>query len=230
MYVPSPFAVDGADEARRLIRHIAFGTLISPPPPGSTPPGSTTGEMDVTVLPFALERSDDGRDVLRGHIARANPHARRLADQAGVTVLFQGAHAYVSPRWYAAAPAVPTWNYELVQVTGRARLIDDAAWLTALVDRLSATYESGHPGTPPGKPSGQPSGRQPWTLDSVPERFRDGMIRAIVGVEVSIDSLQAARKLSQNRSPADRDGVLRGLAAEGGPAGALLADRMRDLP
>lgn len=214
MYVPSPFAVDGADEARRLIRHIAFGTLVSPPPPDSA-----TGEMDVTALPFALERSDDGRDVLRGHIARANPHARRLADHAGVTVLFQGAHAYVSPDWYAGTPAVPTWNYELAQVTGRARLIDDAAWLTALVDRLSAVYESGRPETPQGRP---------WTLDSVPERFRDGMIRAIIGVEITIDTLQAARKLSQNRSPADRDGVLRGLTAEGGPAGALLADRMRD--
>lgn len=220
MYVPSPFAVDGADEIRRLIRHIAFGTLISPPPPGSPPSGLTTGEMDVTALPLALERAYDGRDVLRGHIARANPHARRLADQADVTVLFQGAHAYVSPRWYAAPPAVPTWNYELVQVTGRARLIDDAAWLTALVDRLSATYETEQPSQP----------LPPWSLNSVPERFRDGMIRAIIGVEVSIDSLQAARKLSQNRSPADRDGVLRGLTAEGGPAGALLADRMRDLP
>ena len=119
----------------------------------------------------------------------------------------------VSPSWYPTkaetGKVVPTWNYIVVQARGTLRAIDDAAWLRDFVGRLTARFESDR--------------TAPWSIDDAPPDYTAAMLRAIVGIEIELTSLVGKWKLSQNRTPAERDGVVAGLrddAARSGDAQA----------
>ena len=161
-------------------------------------------------IPFLLEQGDTL--TLSGHLAKANPQWQHLATNPQVLAMFQGAHAYVSPTWYEGA-GVPTWNYTAVHVHGKVRVIHDTAWLQAQVERLSHYYEGDTPNA--------------W----IPS-YTAKMLEAIVGFEITIESLQAKYKLSQNRSTADQHRVMQALDANGGEGergvAALMAKRLED--
>ena len=154
----------------------------------------------VSHLPFLVA---DDRASLQCHLARQNPQWQQLPEQQ-VLVTFLGPHDYVSPSWYRN-PGVPTWNYQAVHVYGRCRVFDDPAQLAEMVEALSARYESAF--------------ERPWQ-----PQYREAMLKAIVGVEISIDELQAKYKLSQNRPAEDRAGVIEKLDELGANA---LATAMR---
>ena len=109
---------------------------------------------------------------------------------------------------------VPTWNYSAVHLTGTVTLRQDAAWLRDVVTRLTSLHEQARP--------------EPWEVTDPPEGFIDKQLRAIVGIELRIERVDAKAKLSQNRSEEDRSGVIAGLESDGGPAGAV-AHAMRAL-
>ena len=200
MYVPQHFAGDAAAIDEIVASH-DFALLV------------TTGAQgpEATHLPLLLDRSRGPQGTLLGHLARANPHAEAL-DGRDALAIFSGPHGYVSPRWYAAAPAVPTWNYVAVHVHGRARVVRDKARLVELVDTLSRRYE----------------GDGPWSVAGLPERFLAGMVEGIVGLEIDIERIDAKFKLSQNRPPADRRNVIAEL--ERGGDAALAAAMRRFAP
>src|SRR3546814_10686276 len=129
-------------------------------------------------------------------------------------VVFSGPSGCGAPRWYETAPAVPTWNYEAVHVAGRAKAIHDPAALRSIVDRLSRVYETGVP--------------SPWTLDAVPADFVDRQLKGIVGIEVAIERIEGKRKLSQNRTQAERDGVNAALELQEDGRGCPLAAARRE--
>jgi transcriptional regulator len=158
------------------------------------------GRPMVTHLPFLI---GEDRASLQCHLARQNPQWRELDGQQ-VLATFLGPHDYISPSWYRN-PGVPTWNYQAVHIYGRCRVFDDAEPLAAMVGALSRRYESAFD--------------KPWQ----PE-YRDAMLKAIVGVEISIDELQAKYKLSQNRAAEDRSGAIVALEQSGA---AALAGAMR---
>jgi len=135
-------------------------------------------------LPF-LVASD--RKSIQCHLARQNPQWQHLQDQQ-VLVTFLGPHDYISPSWYQT-PGVPTWNYQAVHVYGRCRVFEDAETLAGVVEALSRRYESAF--------------EKPWQ-----PQYRDAMLKAIVGVEISIDEIEAKYKLSQNRPVTDQQGVV----------------------
>ena len=199
MYVPQHFAGDAAAIDEIVASH-DFALLV------------TTGAQgpEATHLPLLLDRSRGPQGTLLGHLARANPHAEALDGREALAV-FSGPHGYVSPRWYAAAPAVPTWNYVAVHVHGRARVVRDKARLVELVDTLSRRYE----------------GDGPWSVAGLPERFLAGMVEGIVGLEIDIERIDAKFKLSQNRPPGDRRNVIAELERGGDAGGAALAATMR---
>ena len=167
------------------------------------------------LVPFALypDAGDAGLGVLRAHIARANPAARALAAAGECLVVFQGPEAYVSPNWYASKAAthkvVPTWNYAMVQVRGTARTVEDGAWLRRQLGDLTAMQESGLP--------------EPWAVSDAPADFVDGLLKAIIGIEIPIASIDGKWKVSQNRSTADAQGVVAGLLGAGAEAAAMAA-------
>jgi transcriptional regulator len=198
MYVPAHFKPD--DEAvRELLLNHGAADLISSSPHG----------LLATMLPFVFEPPGSSAEAgehgrLLGHVARNNDHWRASLDGESL-VIVRGPDAYVSPTWYETkrehGRVVPTWNYVTAHVYGMLEIHDDPTWVEALVRRLTAKHEAARP--------------EPWSPDDSPEPFFRGQLRAIVGVELPISRIEAKFKLSQNRSDADVEGVIDGLAAEG---------------
>lgn len=185
MYIPEPFREDRSEVLQQAMRQIGFATLI-------------TRDLEANHLPMLLR---DG--VLRGHVARANP-VWKQGDGAALAI-FLGPHAYVSPNWYPSktetGKAVPTWNYIAVHAKGSLAWKQDAYWLRAHVAALSDAHEAGH--------------AQPWAISDAPENYIDSLLRAIVGFELTIETLEGKYKLSQNREARDRAGVREGLVGDG---------------
>ena len=194
-----------------MIRSSGFGHLVSVGPDGLT----------ATGLPFIAE-SDGEHLVLRGHLARANAHWREL-DGADVMVIFPIADGYVSPAWYPSKlenpRVVPTWNYEVVHVHGRAVVHNDASWTEGVVRELTERYEAAR--------AGDNSVAAVWSVDDAPATYITKQVRAIVGIEIVTTGIEGKRKLSQNRSEEDQAGVVRGLERSDTPAARSLAEAMR---
>jgi transcriptional regulator len=149
-------------------------------------------------------------------VARANPVWQAAGQQ--VLVVFQGPDGYISPNGYAAkqehGKVVPTWNYATVQGRGPLVVLDAAAATHALVSRLTDRHEAAQP--------------RPWAVGDAPDDYIAGMLRAIVCIEIPLTALVGKYKLSQNRSAADRAGVVAALQAQGDAPAQVLADWMQD--
>ncbi len=185
--------IDDLDAARAFVRHAAVGTLVTAGP---------DGVPDATLLPILW----DGDRVI-AHFARANEHWKRIADGAAGLFIVYGPDAYVTPSWYAAkaehGKVVPTWNYSAVHLRGAVTVHEDAGWLRDAVTRLTDRHEGERD--------------QPWAVTDAPEKYVAGQLRAIVGLEMRVEDVDAKAKWSQNRSDADRAGVVAGYEAEGRP-------------
>ena len=191
MYIPTPFRVVDRETLYDFIEQHGFATLVT----------ASQGGPVASHVPLWLDRE---RQVVAGHLAHANPQCDLLTGVESLAI-FQGPHAYISPTWYAATPAVPTWNYTAVHVTGIATRLSDER-TAEVVDRLVSKYESGR--------------ANPWPNELPPE-FRQRMLAGIVGFELPLDRIEGKFKLGQNRSAADQKGVVQGLAGEGGEAARL---------
>jgi len=166
-----------------------------------------------TPLPMLYVPATDGPGVLQGHLARNNPHWSSLVAGSESLAIGHGVQDYVSPAWYASKAehgrVVPTWNYVTVHVYGRLVVHDDVDWLRQLVTRLTEHHE-------------QRTGTG-WQVSDAPPAFIDGQLKAIVGIELVISRVEAKAKLSQNRSAADRAGVVAGLGP-GSPVSRAMTD------
>jgi transcriptional regulator len=166
-----------------------------------------------------LDPAAGGFGRLLAHVARSNDQWHE-ADGRRVLAVVHGPQAYVSPSWYAAKAehgrVVPTWNYSTVHLAGTVELVDDADAVRDLAVRLTERHERDR--------------SEPWSVEDAPSAYVAGQLRAIVGVVVHVDSVEAKAKLSQNRSAADRAGVVAGLRVEGDREGRAVADAMGDLP
>jgi len=191
MYVPSHFAESRVDVLYDLIRTHPFGALVVLASDG----------LDANHIPFEIDPEPAPFGTLRGHVARANPVWRDFSTEVDALVLFQGAHAYISPGWYPTkkehGKVVPTWNYAVVHAHGPLRVIDDREWLRQFVGKLTDRHESAR--------------SDPWKVTDAPADFIDTMVSAIVGIEIPIAKLTGKWKVSQNRPAKDRAGVIEGL-------------------
>jgi transcriptional regulator len=207
VYLPSHFKPDDA-AVNELLMHQGAADLIT----------VTAQGLLATLLPFLYDEPGSRPDVgergsLVGHVARSNEHWRVPA-LGEAMVIVRGPDAYITPSWYAAkrehGRVVPTWNYVTAHVYGELVIHDDVVWLEALVRRLTAHHEAPR--------------IERWSVDDAPPDYFAGQLRAIVGVELLIDRIEAKAKLSQNRSDADIAGVIAGLDESGQPD---MADAMR---
>ncbi|MDX1540882.1 MAG: FMN-binding negative transcriptional regulator [Geminicoccaceae bacterium] len=192
MYVAPHFRPRSSAEAMAIVRAHPFGLLVS--------------QQDGRPIASHTPMLPDGDDHLIGHVARANPQWRGLEGQE-VLAVFSGPHAHVTPTWYKAAPAVPTWDYVAAHVYGRAELVEDAAGAADILRRLTAEFEG-----------------ESWRFDDQPERFLATMIKGLVAFRLRITQVEASFKLSQNRSAADRAGVIEGLRDRDLPGDAAISD------
>lgn len=185
MYIPNANRVDEQAELLAFMQAHSFATLVS----------LVQGELFATHLPLVIVEQE-AQILVRGHLAKANPHWQELATQREVLVIFQGPHAYISPSHYEKWESVPTWNYIAVHAYGSARLIQDEAGLLATLAELIAATEATY--------------QQQW--DSLPDKFRHGLLNGIVAFEIAVTRLEGKFKLSQNRPAGDQVSVATALA------------------
>jgi transcriptional regulator len=194
MYAPSHFEETDTERLEAFVARHPLGTLFRGGPDGPS----------ADHLPFLLDGAGTPRRRLRAHCARANPLWREAPQSPECLVVFHGPSAYVSPSWYPSkaqtAKVVPTYNYSVVHVRGTLRVIDDPAWLLRMVQDLTHRFES--------------TRDAPWHVSDAPAEYIDAMARAIVGIEIDVAELRGKFKLSQNRTPEDRQGVIDGMARE----------------
>jgi transcriptional regulator len=206
MYTPRHFEEPRLDAMHALIAAHPLGALVR----------HGAGGLDADHIPFeiAAPSADAPYGLLRAHVARANPLWREAGAQ--VMVLFQSPSAYISPAFYEQktidGKVVPTWNYAVVHAHGTLRSVDDAAWLLALVERLTDGHEA--------------SRAQPWSVADAPPDYIDKMLKAIVGIEIRIDRLEGKWKTSQNRNATEQSRIAAGLSQEGLALGALMLERL----
>ena len=193
MYEPPLHREDDLERQHALIRARPLGLLVSHGPKG----------LIANAVPFLLDSAASKLGTLQAHVARANPQWRDLAESPEALVVFQGVDHYVTPSWYATKrethKVVPTWNYVMVQARGKARVIEDDGWLRRQIVALTAGQEA--------------SRAAPWSVDDAPADFLALQRKAIVGLEIEIADIRGKWKASQNRSAADRAGVVEGLEA-----------------
>ncbi|QZN91209.1 FMN-binding negative transcriptional regulator [Idiomarina abyssalis] len=192
MYVPKHFKEDDNAKLHEYIRDYGFGVLIVADEDG----------IEANHLPFHLScEESDSLGTLQCHVARNNPVWQRLKDGGQVLAVFQGPDGYVSPSWYPSKAetgrVVPTWNYLAVHAAGEAKIVEDATWLKHHLTQLTDQHESGM--------------KEPWQVDDAPQDFTDRLVKAIVGIEIEVETLTGKLKASQNLPERNRAGVKAGL-------------------
>jgi transcriptional regulator len=192
MYTPPAFRDDDRESLLATIRAARLANFVT----------ATADGPLVTPLPLFLDESEGEQGVIYGHFAKANPQWRVPPLGEGLAI-FMGADAYVTPAWYATKQqtgrVVPTWNYVAVHAHGPVEFFHAADRLLDVVSRLTNLHE-------------QPRAT-PWRVSDAPADFIAAQLRGIVGLRMPITRLEGKRKMSQNRSAADRAGVAAGLAA-----------------
>jgi transcriptional regulator len=152
--------------------------------------------------------------TLLGHVARSNPQWRDAETSA--LAIFTGPEHYISPSWYPAKQehgrVVPTWNYAAVHAYGVLRIHEDREWLRRLVTTLTETHEAQF--------------EQPWSVADAPADYIEGLLKAIVGIEIRIDRLEGKWKMGQNRSDADREAAAERLQEMKTPSAADVGELM----
>jgi transcriptional regulator len=186
MYLPKHFSVDDPALLAQLIAEYPLATIV----------GSLENQLEINHLPLML--SSD-RTKLYGHIARVNPLVKVAgSSNTSVTAIFNGPQAYVTPAWYPSkketGKVVPTWNYAVVHAQGNIKLIEDVQWLRSHVAQMTNIHE--------------PTYQSNWKLDDAPEDYVQMMLKAIIGIEIEVQSLTGKFKLSQNRPAEDYAAVV----------------------
>ena len=203
MYVNANFKIPEAD-AIAFVRERAFGVVTA-----------IDNGVPVAVHVPLLVADEAGKLRLEAHVARANPIHGVIAASPKVLVVVSGADAYISPDWYVSADQVPTWNYRAVHLTGTARLLPREG-THAHVEALSLAHEQ------------RLLPKKPWSTSKMTERKLQMMLAAIVPIEITVERIEAAFKLGQNREPIDAHEAARMLDWRGSPGERAVARAMRD--
>jgi transcriptional regulator len=201
VYIPEHFRLRHEEDAIAFMRANPFAILIS----------TTKDGPFATHLPLAVE-AHEGKVILRGHVSKANPHWQYLEQQPKCMTIFHGPHAYISPSNYGARESVPTWNYAAVHVYGEARLFSMPQQLHEMLNELMETFE--------------PAYRQQW--EDLSPKFRENMLRQIVGFEIIATRIEGKFKLSQNRTRQDQANVISSLEKSEDSAVSGVASMMKE--
>ena len=205
MYIPDHFKEERATVLHELMRAHPLAAIV------------TCGRRGLMAdhVPLLLDPKPAAYGKLRGHVSKANEQWRELGQGGEVLAIFSGAEGYISPSWYPTKQetgrVVPTWNYVAVHAYGAVRLFEETGELRAFLEALTEEHE--HEFSPP------------WEINDAPPAYVEGQLHAIVGFEITITRLEGKWKMSQNRSTADRAGVVAGLSERGEDSLAQTLDK-----
>lgn len=182
-----------------------FGTIVV----------NLDGSLWPTPLPLIHRPAEESWGTFIGHVALNNDMWKANLEQ-DVLVIGQGPGTYITPSWYATKAetheVVPTWNYVSVHAWGKMTVHHDSKFKRMAVGMLTKIHEQ--------------MSEQPWKMGDAPQAYLDDQLELIVGLEITIDRLKAKWKLSQNRTDADRAGVIAGLAGRDTGDDALIHELM----
>ena len=210
MYVPRHFALEDLDQIADLVAAVGSAEVVTV---------AEDGSPQASLLPVLWDRTptqNGAHGRLIAHAAIMNEQFVQVSNGARALAIVRGAQAYISPSWYASKAehgrVVPTWNYSAVHLSGAIELVPDPDRLLEIVTTLTSAHELARP--------------DPWAVSDAPEAFIAGQLKAIVGVIVHLDRVEAKVKQSQNRSDVDQQGVVAGLRASGDPERQAMADQI----
>jgi len=183
-YNPKTFKKDELPKLHQFINKFNFATIITTP----------SGGLTISHLPLLLDSSRGRFGILQGHCAKANAHWKDFETGTNVVCIFNGPHGYISPSWYVDPLNVPTWNYAVVHISGKAKTITEANALDEILAQTVQKHESEF--------------EKPW-LYKLPDEFKSDLHKAIVGFEIEIEAIEGKFKLSQNRSREDWQSAVR---------------------
>ena len=211
MYLPSHFEETRPEVLDALLQAHPLGLLVTT---------DDQGAPVINPIPFMRMPARGPLGTLVGHVARANPVWRQRPGAPEALVVFQGPDGYISPNGYASkaehGKVVPTWNYAVVQARGPLVVLDEAAAALALVSQLTRRHEAVQ--------------QRPWAVTDAPDDYIATLLGAIVCIEIPLTALVGKYKLSQNRSTADRAGLVAALQADETPAAHTLSQWMQAPP
>ena len=202
MYIPALFKNEDLSAVKDFIAANGFATLVS----------HVNGRPWATHIPLMLDTNAEGKEVLTGHISKANNQWKAFNDHDELLVIFTGPHAYVSSSWYDHENA-PTWNYTAVHVYGRISMIAGDL-LKSRLGKLLNKYEAGM--------------KHPVSIETMSPGFVEKEMRGIVGFDIEITEIQAASKLSQNRDAKNYDAIINELLAKGDKDSLAMAGLMKE--
>ena len=192
MHTPTKWKMESTNKMHKFINEFGFASIIS-------------HDLNASHIPLFLESGEGEFGVLYGHFAKSNPHWETVVGTS-VLVIFSGPHSYISPTWYAAQPAVPTWNYSAVHAYGTLELIDNDKTVNVLEQTVNK-YE-------------------PKML-SIPDEYKIKMLNGIVGFKITITEIQGKDKLGQHRNRNDQLGVVAALSESENPEAKELLKYMQ---
>ena len=199
---PNPqFALDDADEIRRLIRENPWATLVT----------QSSNGLVASHYPVLLDDSRDELSIVT-HLGRPDERVHELPEHE-LLVIVQGPHGYISPSWYGERVDVPTWNFITAHLSGTPELLDgeeNLAVLARLVDRFEDHVET------PRRLNGTPADRD----------HARRLSRGTVGLRLTPTRIVAKRKMSQNKPPEVVGRVIDELEGDGPYASPALAREM----
>ncbi|QEI06510.1 FMN-binding negative transcriptional regulator [Pigmentiphaga aceris] len=194
MYHQAAYAETDLNVLHDCMRQWSFATLVT----------SGTKGIQSTPLPFLLNTDGAGNGSLTTHLSLANPIVPDLRSGAEVLVIFQGPHAFISPSWYQDQMTFPTWNYTLIHARGVPVVKESEDEVMAVLRRTVAIYDT-------------PLGGE-WDFEKIPMSHTGSRLSRIAAIEIPITTLEGKLKLNQDKSVADRLGVIAQLSRGDGNA------------
>ncbi|MEV7939315.1 FMN-binding negative transcriptional regulator [Kitasatospora sp. NPDC088264] len=191
MFVPGQYRPPDGTWMTDLVRANPLALLVTN--------GAADGPL-ATHLPVIPEPAPDASDrptdlsgaVLLGHMNKANPQWKALADETAAVLTFTGPHAYVSPTTYAYTPAAPTWNFTAVHLRGRLSKLAPGEETLQVVCSTVEAFEEDH-GTG-------------WDMSGSLDYFRR-ILPAVGAFRFTVTKAEGMFKLSQEQKPEVRERV-----------------------
>lgn len=203
MYIPELYKTENQEEIQNFLHQNGFAILVN----------QTNGKLWATHIPLVLETNEKGKQILVGHISKLNPQGESFKTNDDVLAIFSGAHTYISSSWYDHEN-VPTWNYLAVHVYGKVTILNHEETVNSLkklVDKYEVISEN------------------PVRVEGFSEKtMREA--RGIIGFTIEITSIEAVKKLSQNRDAKNYQNIIQELEKTKDNQAIAVAEEMKKCP
>lgn len=211
MYIPPINRVDDWDEIQRFVAGVRAADLVTVNPDGLPV---------ATLMPMIWEGLNPGAGEygrLIMHMARGNEQWKSVQTGTQGLAIIHGGQAYISPSNYGNKTTdhkvVPTWNYQSVHLSGTVEVSEDVELLRTIVTDLTSHHES--------------SRELPWFADEADPHYFDLQLKGIVAVILHVNKVEAKSKISQNKSPEERERIVEDLFNSGIPGEEVIAVEMQ---